>query len=140
MYFSRIDSKDITFDDPVKRCIRVYRDLYTRVEDDNEQKARVFSDTRLLRIRNTGAEGDTNSEELIRKSDVSVSVETRASISVLCYVTKALVTAEFKEMSNDEFEKRYLGPFDEALKLSNLDVHILSQVFLSIKRCHACGA
>ena len=60
MYFSRIDSKDITFDDPVKRCIRVYRDLYTRVEDHNEQNARVFLDTRLLRIRNTGAEGETN--------------------------------------------------------------------------------
>ena len=83
----------------------------------------------MLRIRNTGAEGETNSEELIRKSDVSVSVETRASISVLCYVTKALVTAEFKEMSNDEFKKRYLGPFDEALRLSNLDVHILSRKY-----------
>ncbi|CUM48469.1 uncharacterized protein AC631_01088 [Debaryomyces fabryi] len=129
MYFSGINDKSITFDDPDGRCIRVNRELYTRVEDDNEQNARVFLDTRLLRIRSKGVEGEIGSEKLITKSDVSVSVETRASLPILFYVTNALILAEFREISSNEFKDRYLAPLDKAIKMSSLAGDILSRKY-----------
>lgn len=42
MYFSGEDSKDITFNDPDNKCIKVYGELYLRVLDNNEQNTRIF--------------------------------------------------------------------------------------------------
>ena len=129
MYFSGEDSKNITFNDPDNECIKVYGELYLRVLDDNEQNTRVFLDTHLLGILNYGSEGNADPEKLIKRSDVSVSVETRANLPTLFYVTNALIRAEFREMGSEEFKERYLAPLDEALKLSSLAGDILSRKY-----------
>ena len=123
MYFSGEKSQDITFDDPVNYCIKVNPDLYSKVQHDNEQNARVFLDTHLLRLRSSAPEDDLSRERVRRvvsKNDASVSLETRVFVPVLVYVTNLVITAEFREMSCDEFKTTYLAPLDDALRESNI--------------------
>ena len=46
---------------------------------------------------------------------------------VLVYTSRALITAEFKEMSSDEFTDRYLAPLDNALRESSIRSRILTE-------------
>lgn len=130
MYFSGVDSKDITFDDPVKRCIRVNRELYTRVEDDYEKLARVFLDTRLIRIYDDDdLKQENNSVKSIQRNEASVTVEIIAFTPVLFYVSGALITADFREMSSDEFKDRSLSPLDKTLRRSKLKLNHLTKEY-----------
>ncbi|CUM68453.1 uncharacterized protein PRCAT00006178001, partial [Priceomyces carsonii] len=130
MYFSGEESKEIAFDDPASECIRINPALFTKVQNDNEQNARVLLDTHLLRIRNYIPADELSLEKIERivpKSDASVSVETRASIPLLNFVTNLMTTADFKEMTSDEFKTSYLAPLENALKGSHISTRLLSQ-------------
>ncbi|CUM67603.1 uncharacterized protein PRCAT00005303001 [Priceomyces carsonii] len=132
MYFSGEESKEIAFDDPASECIRINPALFTKVQNDNEQNARVLLDTHLLRIRSYIPEDELSLEKIERivpKSDASVSVETRASIPLLNFVTNLMTTADFKEMNSDEFKTSYLAPLDNALKGSDIKAPLLSQTY-----------
>ena len=50
MYFSGEKSKNITFHDPDRECIRIKPEVYARAQLNNEQNARFFLDTHLLRV------------------------------------------------------------------------------------------
>lgn len=52
MYSSGEDSNNITYDDPVNKCVRISPSLYAKVQDDNEKSRRIFLDTHLLKIGN----------------------------------------------------------------------------------------
>ena len=107
MYFSTKRAEDITFDDPDCRCIRINPEVYSEVQLDREQNARVFLDTHLLRLHSYRPENDLSIERVrgvVSKSDASISLETRVFIPALVYVTNSMITAEFREMSCDEFQ------------------------------------
>ncbi|CUM67604.1 uncharacterized protein PRCAT00005304001, partial [Priceomyces carsonii] len=132
MYFSGEESKEIAFDDPARECIKIKPALFTKVQNDNEQNARVLLDTHLLRIRSYIPEDELSLEKIERivpKSDASVSVETRASIPLLNFVTNLMTTADFKEMNSDEFKTSYLAPLDNALKGSDIKAPLLSMTY-----------
>ena len=57
---------------------------------------------------------------IVSKSDALVSLETRVFIPALVYVTNSIITAEFSEMSSDEFKTTYLAPLHNTLRVSNI--------------------
>lgn len=117
MYFSGEDSNNITYDDPANKCIRINPSLYARVQDDNEQNIRVFLDTHLLKIRNISHNQKLPTlEHIISKHNASVSTGSTTVMLALNYVTKAMMTAEFREISSDEFKITYLAPLDKVIK------------------------
>ena len=73
MYFSGVDSSAITTDDPIKRRIIINPVLYDRVRNNEEENARFFLDTHLLRIRKR-SESKSSSERLVPKSKESVDI------------------------------------------------------------------
>ncbi|CAG85690.2 DEHA2B16676p [Debaryomyces hansenii CBS767] len=128
MYFSGVDSDIITYDDPENRCIRVNLDLFIRVLNNNEQNTRVFLDTHLLKI-SGNEDGQDRREKLVSKGNASVSLGNMPSIPIVVYSSRALITAEFREMSSDDFKDRYLAPLDIALKESNICRRPLAQEY-----------
>ena len=117
MYFSGEDSNNITYDDPSNRCIRINPSLYARVQDDNEQNMRVFLDTHLLKIRNIPHNQKLPTlEHIVSKHNASVSTGSTTVMLALNYVTNAMMTAEFREISSDEFKNTYLAPLDMVIK------------------------
>lgn len=116
MYFSGEESNVMTYDDPENECIRVNPSLYDRVQNNDEQNARVFLDTHLLRIRSYGSLENLGSKRLVSKSDASVSLGTIPFMPALVYITGALMEADFREMTSDEFKESYLAPFDNAIR------------------------
>ena len=123
MYFSGERGEHITFDDPDNDCIRINPDIYSSVQHDNEQNARVFLDTPLLRIRGLAPEHELPIDRIgpiVSKFCASVSLETRVFIPALVYVTNSITTAEFREMSCDQFKSTYLAPLDNALRVSSI--------------------
>ena len=72
---------------------------------------------------------NTSSERIVPKSKASVDVGNMPFMPILVYTTHALITAEFREMSSDEFKERYLAPLDNALKESNISDRLLSQEY-----------
>ncbi|MDN6749727.1 MAG: DUF3698 domain-containing protein [Staphylococcus equorum] len=130
MYFSGEESKEITYDDPDNQCIRVNAELYSRVQIDNEQNTRVFLDTHLLRIRDDEAEQESSSVRIVAKSDASISVGAMPLMSLVVYITDALMTAEFREMSSDGFKKNYLAPLDNSLKERDIGDDLLSKKYV----------
>ena len=130
MYFSGEDSNNITYDDPANKCIRINPSLYARVQDDNEQNIRVFLDTHLLKIRNISHNQKLPTlEHIISKHNASVSTGSTTVMLALNYVTKAMMTAEFREISSDEFKNTYLAPLDMVIKDSNLSKELLSRTY-----------
>ena len=126
MYFSGEDSNNITYDDPANKCIRINPSLYARVQDDNEQNIRVFLDTHLLKIRNISHNQKLPTlEHIISKHNASVSTGSTTVMLALNYVTKAMMTAEFREISSDKFKNTYLAPLDKVMKDSNLNGRFL---------------
>lgn len=110
MYFSGIDRNSITIDDPSIECIITNPELFIRVLNNRELNTRIFLDTHLLRIRSRRNDQKPSLERLLPKSKASVDVGNISSISVLGYTSRALVTAEFREISSDAFKDRYLPP------------------------------
>ncbi|CUM48175.1 unnamed protein product [Debaryomyces fabryi] len=130
MYFSGENSNNITYDDPSNRCIRINPSLYARVQDDNEQNMRVFLDTHLLKIRNISHNQKLPTlEHIVSKHNASVSTGSTTVMLALNYVTKAMMTAEFREISSDEFKNTYLAPLDKVIKDSNLRKELLSRTY-----------
>ncbi|CUM57513.1 unnamed protein product [Debaryomyces tyrocola] len=127
MYFSGVDSSAITIDDPSKRRIIINPELYDRVRNNEEENARIFLDTHLLRIRSGISEQKLSSERLVPKSKASVDVGNRPFMAILAYTSRALVTAEFREMSSDEFKGTYLAPLDNALRESGIRSRLLAE-------------
>ena len=126
MYFSGEDSNNITYHDPANKCIRINPSLYARVQDDNEQNIRVFLDTHLLKIRNISHNQKLPTlEHIISKHNASVSTGSTTVMLALNYVTKAMMTAEFREISSDEFKSTYMAPLDKVIKNSNLSEDLL---------------
>lgn len=125
MYFSGEESKDITYDDPENQSIRITPTLYARVQNNNEQNTRIFLDTHLLRIRDDEDEQNSFSERMVPKSDAYVSVGTMPRMSLLVYITDALMTADFRETSSDEFKERYLAPLDTTIRESSIKIRPL---------------
>lgn len=120
MYFSGVDSDIITYDDPENRCIRVNLDLFIRVLNNNEQNTRVFLDTHLLKIRGNEDGQEPRAEKLVSKGKASVGLGNMPSIPIVVYTSRALITAEFREMSSDDFKETYLAPLDSVLRESNI--------------------
>ena len=123
MYFSGEKEEDITFDDPADRCIKINPELYANVRFDNQQNARVFLDTPLLKIRGLTPKHDLPIDRIgpiVSKGGASVSLETRVFMSALVYVTNSITTAECREMTCDQFKSTYLAPLDDALTVSNI--------------------
>ena len=130
MYFSGIESKDITYDDPERQCMRIKPELYSRVENNCEQNTRVFLDTHLLKIRHVDEGEQRLSEITIPKSDASITLGHMPFIPLLIYVSDLLMKAEFKEISSDEFKGIYLAPLDNALKESDIRCPPLPDYFV----------
>jgi len=120
MYFSGVDSNAITIDDPSNHCIIINPELYGRVHNNKEENARIFLDTHLLRIRSKRSERKPSSDRLVPKSKASVDIGNMPFMRILVYTSCALISAEFREMSSDEFNEVYLAPLDNALRESNL--------------------
>ncbi|CUM57506.1 unnamed protein product [Debaryomyces tyrocola] len=129
MYLSGIDSDSITYDDPENRCIRVNLDLFIRVLNNNELNTRAFLDTHLLKIQGNEDGQEHRTEKLVSKGNSSVGLGNMPSIPILVYTSQALITAEFRKMSSDDFKDRYLAPLDSALKESNICRRPLAQEY-----------
>ena len=127
MYFSGVDSSDITIDDPSNHCIIINPELYGRVHNNKEENARIFLDTHLLRIRSKRSERKPSSGTLVPKSKASVDIGNTPFMRVLVYTSRALISAEFREMSSDEFTDRYLAPLDNALRESSIRSRLLAE-------------
>jgi hypothetical protein len=67
------------------------------------KNARFFLITHLLRIRSERSERNPSSERLVPKSKESVDIGNTPFMRVLVYTSRALITAEFREMSSDGF-------------------------------------
>ena len=68
-----------------------------------------------------------SSERLVPKSKASVDIGNTPFMPILVYTSRALITAEFREMSSDEFKDRYLAPLDNALRESNIRSRLLAE-------------
>lgn len=111
MYFSKEDSNEVAIDHPKKKLIVMKPELYNRVRHNEELSARVFLDTHLLEIRDSP-------DELVSKSKTSVDLGRMPSTPLLVYTSLALITADLRKMTSDDFKKTYLAPLDEALRAS----------------------
>ncbi|CAG84283.2 DEHA2A00242p [Debaryomyces hansenii CBS767] len=129
MYFSGVDSDIIAYNDPENRCIRVNLDLFIKVLNNNEQNTRVFLDTHLLKIRGNEDGQDRRAEKLVSKGNASVGLGNMPSIPIVVYSSRALITAEFREMSSDDFKETYLAPLDKALEESNISIPLLAPAY-----------
>ncbi|CUM49787.1 unnamed protein product [Debaryomyces tyrocola] len=128
MYFSGEDSNNITYHDPTNKCMKIDTLLYARVQEDNEQNIRVFLDTHLLKIRNISQNQQLPTlEHIVSKHNASVSTGSTTVTLALNYVTNAMITAEFREISNDEFKNTYLAPLEKVIKNSNISEDLLSK-------------
>lgn len=116
MYFSGVDSSDITINDPSNQCITINPELFINVLNNRELNTRVFLDTRLLKIRGNENRQEHPTEKLVSNSNASVDLGNMSSMAILVYISRALITAEFREISSDEFKDRYLALLDNALK------------------------
>jgi len=56
----------------------------------------------------------------VSKGNASVGLGHMPSIPVVVYTNRALITAEFREMSSDDFKETYLAPLDSVLRESNI--------------------
>ena len=104
-------------------------DLFIRVLNNYEQNTRVFLDTHLLKIRGNEDGQERRAEKLVSKGNASVGLGNMPSIPIVMYTSRALITAEFREMSSDDFKDRYLAPLDSALKESNICRRPLAQEY-----------
>ena len=129
MYFSGVDSDIIAYNDPENRCIRVNLDLFIKVLNNNEQNTRVFLDTHLLKIRGNEDGQERRAEKLVSKGNASVGLGNMPSIPIVVYSSRALITAEFREMSSDDFKETYLAPLDKALEESNISIPLLAPAY-----------
>ena len=129
MYFSGVDSNAITIDDPSNECIIVNPEVYDGVHNNKEQNARIFLDTHLLRIRSGRSDQNPSSGRLVPKSNTSVDIGNLPSIPILVYTSRALITAEFREISSDEFKDRYLSPLDITLRESSIKRPLLLEAY-----------
>lgn len=119
MYFSGKDSSDISTDEPKKNRIKIDKELFQEVQNDDEKNVRVFLDTPLQRLRNYKG-GRPLIESYNFEEGACLSVGTLPNGQCLTYITKLLMSAEFIALSSSEFQKRYLAPLDEALKGINV--------------------
>ena len=122
MYFSGEDSNDITFDEPARNRLVLDPTLFARVQNDEEQNVRVFLDTHLLRIRSRGDLVEHPPKKFVSKNHVSVSVGMAPDLSALGYITDAMINAEFREMSSEEFKNSYLGPLETGIRGQNFSI------------------
>ncbi|CUM49798.1 unnamed protein product [Debaryomyces tyrocola] len=51
------------------------------------------------------------------------------STPILVYISRALITAEFRAMDSDDFKDRYLAPLDSALRKSDIRSRPLVQEY-----------
>ena len=126
MYFSGEDSNDITFDEPTMDRLVVDPTLFARVQNDEEQNVRVFLDTHLLKIRSMGDSVEHTPEKFVSKNHASVSVGMALDLSALAYITDAMVNAEFREMSSEEFKSSYLAPLETTIGKLKLRIRPLA--------------
>ena len=88
---------------------------------DYEQNARVFLDIPLLKIRGLDQPKVLSApEHIIHKFSAPVSVGSTPDLPALYYITNAMVAAEFREISSDEFKTNFLAPLDTAIRESNI--------------------
>ena len=127
MYFSGVDSNAITIDDPSNECIVVNPEVYDVVSTTTKEQNAEFLDTHLLRIRGGRSDQNTSSGRLVPKSKASVDIGNTPFMPILVYISRALITAEFREMSSNEFKDRYLAPLDNALRVSSIRRRLLSE-------------
>lgn len=130
MYFSGEDNNDITFDEPTMDRLVVDPTLFARVQNDEEQNVRVFLDTYLLKIRSIGDLVEHAPEKFVSKNHASVSVGMAPDLSALAYITGAMVNAEFREMSNEEFKSSYLAPLETTIRELKLRIRLLAVQYI----------
>ncbi|CUM52899.1 unnamed protein product [Debaryomyces tyrocola] len=130
MYFSGEDSNDITFDEPTMDRLVVDSTLFARVQNDEEQNVRVFLDTRLLKIRSIEDLVEHAPEKFVSKNHASIGVGVAPDLSALAYITDAMINAEFREMSSEEFKSSYLAPLDTAMRGQKYRIKPLAALYI----------
>ena len=88
-------------------------------------------DTHLLKIRGNRDGQERRAEKFVSKGNASVGLGNMPSIPIVVYSSRALIIAEFREMSSDDFKDRYLAPLDKALKESNICNPLLARNMLT---------
>jgi len=81
----------------------------------------------LLKIRGNEDGQERRAEKLVSKSNASVGLGGMPSIPLVVYTSRALITAEFREMSSDDSKDGYLASFDKALRESNIRSRLLTE-------------
>ncbi|CUM55537.1 unnamed protein product [Debaryomyces tyrocola] len=122
MYFSGEDSNDITFDEPTRNRLVVDPTLFAGVQNDEEQNVRVFLDTHLLKIRRRGDLVEHSPDKFVSKNHASIGVGVEPDLSALAYITDAMINAEFREMSSEEFKSSYLAPLENGIRGQNFSI------------------
>ena len=129
MYFSGEDSNDITFDEPTRNRLVLDPTLFARIQNDEEQNVRVFLDTHLLRIRSREDLIENAPKKFVSKNHASIGVGVAPDLSALAYITDAMVNAEFREMSSEEFKNSYLSPLETGIRGQKLDIKPLASQY-----------
>lgn len=117
MYFSGVDSNEITSEVSC-RYISIDPDLCYRILCNDDLNARVFLDTPLLRFRDRTNEQIPFPRKVVSKSNASVGLVNMPSLPIVVYTSRALINAEFREITTDEFKDTYVVPLDVTLRES----------------------
>ena len=130
MYFSGKNSNEIFYDDPDNQCIQIYPSLFAELVSDGEQNSRVFLDTPLLKIWGIDQPKILPApEHIINKFSASVSVGSTPDLVALYYITNMMVTAEYREISSNEFKNNFLAPLDTVIRESDIRDRVLSYMY-----------
>lgn len=121
MCFSGKDINSIIFKESGKKEIQVNPTLFIRLQDlqdDKEQSLRVLLDIPLLRIQNYEDKERSILRSLVSQNDASVFSGTMPVMPALVYITNAMMSAELRESSTQDFKSNYLSPLDNSIKES----------------------
>lgn len=73
-------------------------------------------DTHLLKIRRRGDLVEHAPDKFVSKNHASIGVGVEHDLSALAYITDAMINAEFREMSSEEFKSSYLAPLENGIR------------------------
>ena len=90
-----------------------------------------FLDTHLLKIRNLPHNQKLPAfEQIISKHNASVFTGSKTIMLAVIYITNAMTTAEFREISSDKFKNTYFAPLDKVIKETNFGGRCLAEDYV----------